>query len=65
MITLDGYKISEEIYNGPTTIIYKATDEKNNTPVIIKLLKIEYPTNDEVNDFRLSMIFLICLMSAE
>lgn len=52
MIQIPGFKISEELYNGNSTIIYRAKDEKENKSVIIKLLKSEYPSPDEIKDFK-------------
>ncbi|OHD11883.1 MAG: hypothetical protein A2086_15445 [Spirochaetes bacterium GWD1_27_9] len=52
MITLAGYKINEEIYNGSQTLIYKAIRESDNKPVVVKVLKNEYPTPEELKQFK-------------
>jgi serine/threonine protein kinase len=52
MIKIPGYSIGDEIYNGPSTLIYRAKRDKDNNPVIIKLLKKEYPTPLELNHFQ-------------
>ncbi|MCP4159857.1 MAG: protein kinase, partial [Deltaproteobacteria bacterium] len=52
MINIPGYEIKEEIYVGADSIVYKAVENENNKPVIIKLLKSEYPEPDELKDFQ-------------
>jgi len=52
MIKLEGFDIKEEIYNGSSTIIYKALEIKNGKKVIIKLLKSDYPTQEEIKKFN-------------
>jgi len=52
MIKLEGFDIKDEIYNGSSTIIYRAIDIKNDKKVIIKLLKSDYPTKDEIKKFN-------------
>lgn len=43
MIELKGYEIKEKIYGGQKTIVFRAVRKKDNLPVILKLLKEEYP----------------------
>ncbi len=52
MINVPGYDIKEEIYIGADSIVYKAVENENNKPVVIKLLKSEYPGPDELKDFQ-------------
>ncbi len=52
MIKIPGYSIGDEIYNGPSTLIYRAKRDKDDNPVIIKLLKKEYPTPLELSHFQ-------------
>jgi predicted ATPase/serine phosphatase RsbU (regulator of sigma subunit) len=51
MITLKGYKITEELYNGSMSIIYRAVEEKTSRNVVIKLLKAEYPSKEDIKSF--------------
>ena len=51
-ITLAGYQLKETIHSGFKTIIYSGTTEKTNTSVIVKTLKSEYPTIDEITRLR-------------
>jgi len=52
LLTIPGYRIIEQIYNGSKTQVYRGISESNNTPVIIKLLLSEYPTFSELVQFR-------------
>ncbi|MGB8690030.1 MAG: AAA family ATPase, partial [Microcoleus sp.] len=52
MLTIPGYRIIEQIYNGSKTQVYRGISESNNTSLVIKLLKSEYPTFSELVQFR-------------
>ncbi|MEG4800966.1 AAA family ATPase [Microcoleus sp. ARI1-B5] len=52
MILLTGYQITEQIYSGVNTVIYRGTWQKHNLPVIVKTLKSEYPTLEEITRLR-------------
>ncbi|MCT7982647.1 AAA family ATPase [Laspinema sp. A4] len=47
-ISLKGYTIIEKIYEGVNTIVYRAQRELDDQRVILKLLKAEYPTPEEL-----------------
>ncbi|BAZ41528.1 multi-sensor signal transduction multi-kinase [Calothrix sp. NIES-4101] len=49
---LKGYQFLEEIYAGAKTLVYRGIQEKSNKPVVIKLLRSEYPTFQELLLFR-------------
>lgn len=51
MTEINNYKVSNMIYNGTNTVIYKATEKETNQEVIIKVLKSEYPTPEELKQF--------------
>ena len=51
-ITLPGYEIIESIHEGWNTVIYRANYLVANNPVIIKTLKAEYPTLEDVSRLR-------------
>lgn len=51
MIKIEGYNISEEIYNGSNTLIYKALRVKDKEPVVVKVLKNDYPSPEEIKQF--------------
>jgi histidine kinase len=46
------YSIIEKIYDGVNTFIYKGYRDDDNTPVIIKSLKTEYPTGQQVSKLK-------------
>ncbi len=52
MLTIPGFVFLKEIYRGNHTLLYKAVREMDKTPVIVKLLKDEYPTTDELVRFK-------------
>lgn len=47
-----GYQILEQLYSGSRTQVYRAVRECDRLPVVIKLLKREYPTFSELVQFR-------------
>lgn len=52
MLKIPGYRLTEQIYNGSRTQVYRGLSEYNQTPVVIKLLLSEYPTFGELVQFR-------------
>ncbi|TAG50665.1 MAG: serine/threonine-protein kinase PknK, partial [Oscillatoriales cyanobacterium] len=51
-ISIPGYRMSEQLYSGTRTLVYRGVSESDNRPVVIKLLKSEYPTFTELVQFR-------------
>ncbi|MEA5574475.1 protein kinase domain-containing protein, partial [Calothrix sp. UHCC 0171] len=47
-----GYQIIEQIYFGSKTLVYRAIREKDCRPVVIKFLASEYPSFNELLQFR-------------
>ncbi|MBD2490125.1 ATP-binding sensor histidine kinase [Aulosira sp. FACHB-615] len=47
-----GYQITEQIYYGSKTIVYRGLREADQKPVILKLMRNEYPTFIEIAQFR-------------
>lgn len=45
-----GYEVIEKIYESPNSITYRAV--KDNTPVIIKILNSEYPSDERIAQFK-------------
>ncbi|MBD2302958.1 ATP-binding sensor histidine kinase [Nostoc sp. FACHB-190] len=52
LVSIPGYRISEELYNGSRTLVYRAVRESDSLPVVIKLLKNPYPSFSELLLFR-------------
>ncbi|MGD1702488.1 protein kinase domain-containing protein [Dapis sp. BLCC M229] len=51
-VNLLGYHISKELYNGYRTIVYQGYRVSDQLPVVIKLLKNDYPSFSELVQFR-------------
>ncbi|WP_228014385.1 trifunctional serine/threonine-protein kinase/ATP-binding protein/sensor histidine kinase [Fortiea sp. LEGE XX443] len=51
-VSIPGYKISKELYKGSRTIVYRGYRETDQKPVVIKLLKNNYPSFSELVQFR-------------
>ncbi|BDA69475.1 multi-sensor signal transduction multi-kinase [Rivularia sp. IAM M-261] len=47
-----GYDITEKIYSGSRTLVYRGIREKDRQSVILKLMATEYPTFSEITQFR-------------
>ncbi|MEG4442877.1 AAA family ATPase [Microcoleus sp. AT9_B5] len=52
MLGLNGYRIVQEIHSGIKSLVYRGYREADQQPVIVKLLKSEYPTLEEVTRLR-------------
>ncbi|QMS86981.1 AAA family ATPase [Nostoc edaphicum CCNP1411] len=51
-LRIAGYRTIEQLYSGSRTQVYRAVRECDRLPVVIKLLKREYPTFSELVQFR-------------
>lgn len=51
-IAIPGYQIAENIYQSQKTLVYRARRSADGQPVILKLLRREYPTFSELVQFR-------------
>ena len=51
-VNISGYHITEELYNGYRTLVYRGKRETDSLPVVIKLLKNPYPSFSELVQFR-------------
>ncbi|MEH1852001.1 MAG: AAA family ATPase [Nostoc sp.] len=52
LVSIPGYRISEELYNGSRTLVYRGYRETDSILVVIKLLKNPYPSLGELLQFR-------------
>ncbi|MCW5318453.1 AAA family ATPase [Nostoc sp. KVJ3] len=52
LVSIPGYAISEELYNGSRTLVYRGYQDTDSLPVVIKLLKNPYPSFSELVQFR-------------
>ncbi|MEH2461236.1 ATP-binding sensor histidine kinase [Nostoc sp.] len=51
-VSIPGYQLNEELYNGLRTLVYRGYRETDSLPVVIKLLKNPYPSFSELLSFR-------------
>lgn len=47
-----GYAIAQQLYVGDRTIVYRAVEKASQRPVIVKLLQQEYPSFNDLLQFR-------------
>ncbi len=52
MLTLPNYKIGSQIYESINSLVYRGHRKKDNQPVILKMLKQDYPTPAELTRYR-------------
>lgn len=52
MIMIAGYDVVETIHEGARTIVYRGYCRQRRQPVVIKILRAEYPTLEQVTRFR-------------
>ncbi len=52
LITISGYRVIEQIHQSNQTLVYRGVREKDSKPVVIKLMRKEYPTSREIAQFR-------------
>ncbi len=51
-LQLPNYQVIEQIYDSNKTVVYRGVCSNSQEPVVIKLLKEEYPTFNEIAKFR-------------
>jgi predicted ATPase/tRNA A-37 threonylcarbamoyl transferase component Bud32 len=52
LFPISGYRITEQLYCGGKTLVYRGIREQDQKPVVIKLMRNEYPTFNEIAQFR-------------
>jgi predicted ATPase/signal transduction histidine kinase/CheY-like chemotaxis protein len=52
MLSLPNYQILTQIYESPNSLVYRAVRNEDNQPVILKVLKQDYPTPEELTRYR-------------
>ena len=52
MLTLPNYQISTSIYESANSTVYRGLRKKDNQPVILKILKEDYPTPAELTRYQ-------------
>ncbi len=51
-VAVSGYKIKEQLYESSQSLVYRGYSKKGDKPVILKILKKEYPSLAELTRFR-------------
>ena len=52
MFLLSGYRVLTQLYESANSLVYRALQEQDNQPVILKVLKQDYPTPGELTRYR-------------
>ncbi|MBW4629367.1 MAG: PAS domain S-box protein [Brasilonema octagenarum HA4186-MV1] len=52
MITIRGYQLLAQIYESVNSLVYRGIREEGNQPVILKVLKDDYPTPSELTRYK-------------
>ncbi|MFS8117266.1 MAG: hypothetical protein ACMG55_02070, partial [Microcoleus sp.] len=52
MMAIPGVAVLALIYESSTSLVYRGRNEQDNQPVIIKLIKEDYPTPEELNRYK-------------
>ena len=52
MLSIVGYQVSELLYEGNNSIVYRGQRQHDNLPVILKMLKQDYPSPEALNRYR-------------
>ncbi|MBE7381372.1 MAG: AAA family ATPase [Leptolyngbya sp. SIO1E4] len=53
MLHLEGYQLLEELHDGSNSQVYRARRESDKSLVVLKFLRPEYPTPEQIARFRL------------
>ncbi len=49
---MDNYQIIEKIYESANSLVYRGTQKTDNQPIILKILKDNYPTPSEITRYK-------------
>jgi PAS domain S-box-containing protein len=52
MYPLSGYRVLTQLYESANSLVYRSLREQDNQPVILKVLKQDYPTSGELTRYR-------------
>src|ERR687886_1890196 len=52
MLVLPNVEVHAQIYSSANSLVYRGTSQPDNTPVILKLLKQDYPTPSELTRYK-------------
>ncbi|NER99836.1 MAG: hypothetical protein F6J86_39530, partial [Symploca sp. SIO1B1] len=49
---MKNYQIAQKIYESANSLVYRGTLQSDNQPVILKILKENYPSPSELNRYK-------------
>jgi serine/threonine protein kinase len=52
MMSIPGVAVLALIYESSTSLVYRGRNEQDNQPVIIKIIKEDYPTPEQLNRYK-------------
>ena len=52
MLKLAGYSLTEQLHESNNALVYRGIREKDSSPVILKVLRNEFPSTQELNRFQ-------------
>ena len=52
MINIPNYEITKPVYESANSLVYRALREEDNQAVILKVLKEDYPSPEELTRYR-------------
>jgi serine/threonine protein kinase len=52
MSAVTGYQITTKIYESDNSLVYRAVRDRDNLPIILKILKQDYPTPAELTRYK-------------
>ena len=52
LLDIPGYRVTEKVYSGSKTFVFRGIRKKDRKPVVIKLMRNEYPSFIEISHFR-------------
>ncbi|KYC39237.1 hypothetical protein WA1_31330 [Scytonema hofmannii PCC 7110] len=59
VVAVPGYRITQQIYSGSKTLVYRGVREQDRQPIVIKLMRTEYPTLLEIAQFRNQLVLFL------
>jgi len=52
IVKLNGYQIIQQLYESSNSLVYRGIEKRSDRPVILKFLKQEYPTREELTRYK-------------
>ncbi len=63
MIQLSGYELQHELHQGLISLVYRGVRASDRLPVIVKILRNEYPTESELRRYQREYVIASTLMT--